>query len=383
MNGVVLWFGLRFWYLAIQKYFEHHDHSPVTYVDFLKLSLVLIIWIKIWITKTIAINKYGQNKIFEKLFILFDIGLIMYMSNSINAEWEITFKSFNIALSVIYFSFSFQNIYYWTRNKNLNQHKLTFVINSFYFLNIGILVMIFAFLPHHIGIYLIIITIGLSWILPLFWRPWVKNNNQGINLPHLIERLNLITIIFFGEMLIVLSYYFKDLDWKGVLGMFFVGSLLIYYIHYFEKLIDQHSNVKRWYIMVLVHVIIYLSLTLDYEFNLHHTISNWPIWIICFAVLFIYVVMMNILIITFPKQSAQKRKISIGVVPIIIFILVCTLGTIYDKHLNEQTRFIIVMLSFVLVHIDLNVYTFVTKIRKKANPFGLAFFHFSLWYSFF
>ncbi|TNK91474.1 hypothetical protein C4M98_01010 [Mycoplasmopsis pullorum] len=202
--------------------------------------------------------------------------------------------------------------------------------------------MIFAFLPYHIGIYLIIIRIGLSWILPLFWRPWVKNNNQGINLPHLIERLNLLTIIFFDEMLIVLSYYFKDLDWKGVLGMFFVGSLFIYYIHYFEKLIDHHSDVKRWYIMVLVHVIIYLSLTLltlDYEFNLHHTISNRAIWIICFAVLFIYVVMMNILRITFPKQSAQKHKISIGVVPIIIFILVCTLGDNLRKTFKRTNTF--------------------------------------------
>ncbi|VEU70931.1 low temperature requirement protein A [Mycoplasmopsis glycophila] len=312
--------------LAISRFvniFEHDDHSKIIFQDFLKFGLVLISLINVWVTKTIFINRYGRDTFVEKLFMLIDMAIIMYISYSINNNWEESFKKFNLAFSFIVFSFVAQFLYFLLRNKEVCEYRYAFYIYISFFFSIGVALAVISQLSYRIGIYFAIVILILTWLVPHFIRFAVKE--KPINLPHAIERLNLLTIIFFGEMLIVLSHYFEHLDWKGILAILFSGSIFLYYTLFFDNMIDHHKGNKRVYWLFFIHYFIFISislLSLDFEFSIQNQLSLTLIWIICYIALFMYVLSLFLILYLFGKEQYRFNLIHI------IFTL-CIIGLVF------------------------------------------------------
>ncbi|QIW62173.1 low temperature requirement protein A [Mycoplasmopsis gallinacea] len=302
--------------LAISRFvniFEHDDHSKIVFQDFLKFGLVLISLINVWVTKTIFINRYGRDTFVEKLFMLIDMAIIMYISYSINNNWEESFTRFNLAFSFIVFSFVAQFIYFLFANKEVCEYRKAFYIHISFFSVIGIAIVSISQLSYSIGIYPAIVILIITWLVPHFIRFIVKE--KPINSPHAIERLNLLTIIFFGEMLIVLSHYFEHLDWKGILAILFCGSLFLYYTLFFDNMIDHHKGNKRVYWLFFIHYLIFIALSLlslDFEFSIHNQLSSTLIWVICYIALIIYVLCLFVILYLFGKPKYRFNLIYIG-----------------------------------------------------------------------
>ena len=85
-----------------------------------------------------------------------------------------------------------------------------------------------ALLPIYVGVYIFIASILLTFIVPIFLI--TKDEHFQVNLPHLIERVSLLVIITFGEMVMGLVSFFT-------IENFSIYSVLKFHYHAFSVLV--------------------------------------------------------------------------------------------------------------------------------------------------
>ena len=78
-----------------------------------------------------------------------------------------------------------------------------------------------------------------------------KDEHFQVNLPHLIERVSLLVIITFGEMVVGLGSFFtiEDFSIYSVLNFVIMVSLFLFYFGEFDHAIDEGSNQKGLFII--------------------------------------------------------------------------------------------------------------------------------------
>ena len=76
--------------------------------------------------------------------------------------------------------------------------------------------------------------------MPIFME--MRGDKFISNLPHLIERLSLLVIITFGEMVMGLAQFFttEDFSINSVLLFIIMASLFLFYFGEFDHAIDEH-----------------------------------------------------------------------------------------------------------------------------------------------
>lgn len=349
--------------LAISKFanvFHEPEDHDLSFIDFSKFIVVIVILLNLWMTKTIFVNKFGKDKLIEKLFTLVDMGLVMYLAFSINSDWSATFFRFNVIFSMLNFNMALQYFYVYFLDKDATEWKKSILINAITFAVLGSSILGAAFIGYEIGLYFILSLAAIFIVLPTVYRYTIKQKN--VNLPHLIERLNLLVIIFFGELLITLGKFFKDFDWKGMSGIFYTGSLFLYYILHFEKMADHHKETKKWNILIFTHYFIFIALslkTLSLEFILENEISYLMNWIIQYITLVIIIAMLFINIIVIGKIK-YKYGIWFFLLEIAIASLGFGLGFLNINSINQN--FLIASIQITALLSSLLIYL---KIKDK------------------
>lgn len=240
----------------------HHLHhgiiKPVTYLQF---AVVLVVLINIWIYQTIYNNRFGSDSLKDKLFLFFDMFLILFLSNAITDHWSTTFVPFNITLGILTLSIFVQ---YLTK---LSDDSITIgdkkTIYSFMLvLGLTATTLFTAVLfPYHIGIIIVMIAVIIIWLLPVFLLKHMADS--PVNFPHLVERISLLVIITFGEMIIGISPYFL-MDQFGLSSIFIfiiVVALFMYYITQFDSIINHHISNSTGGGIGYMHFLIFLSLS--------------------------------------------------------------------------------------------------------------------------
>ena len=93
--------------------------------------------------------------------------------------------------------------------------------------------------PTHIGQWVALGGFGLGWILPTF----VSHKQPAVNFPHLLERLNGLVIIFFGETVIDIAPYFHVAKFEiGALPVIVIlFAMFTVYVMQFSYFIDEHK----------------------------------------------------------------------------------------------------------------------------------------------
>ena len=93
--------------------------------------------------------------------------------------------------------------------------------------------------PAHIGQWVALGGFGLGWILPTF----VSHKQPAVNFPHLLERLNGLVIIFFGETVIDIAPYFHVAKFEiGALPVIVIlFAMFTVYVMQFSYFIDEHK----------------------------------------------------------------------------------------------------------------------------------------------
>ena len=228
----------------------HPLHSGVVAWDsLLDFFISVMVIINSWMIQTIYTNRYGTNSLFNMVIMFINMGLMLFMSNMIGYNWQQWFYYTCWAVGTLTLTLFFQYLVEFFRKSTDNTDRES--IKGFLWLTgLGSLgVYLAALFPIYVGVYIFIASILLTFIVPIFLI--TKDEHFQVNLPHLIERVSLLVIITFGEMVVGLASFFtiEDFSIYSVLNFVIMVSLFLFYFGEFDHAIDEGSNQKGLFII--------------------------------------------------------------------------------------------------------------------------------------
>ena len=202
-----------------------------------------------WMIQTIYTNRYGTNSLFNMVIMFINMGLMLFISNMIGYNWQQWFYYTCWAVGTLTLTLFFQYLVEFFRKSTDNTDRES--IKGFLWLtglqSLG--VYLAALFPIYVGVYIFIASILLTFIVPIFVI--TKDEHFQVDLPHLIERVSLLVIITFGEMVVGLASFFtiEDFSIYSVLNFVIMVSLFLFYFGEFDHAIDEGSNQKGVFII--------------------------------------------------------------------------------------------------------------------------------------
>ena len=240
----------------------HPIHNGVFAWDsLLDFFISVMVIINSWMIQTIYTNRYGTNSLFNMVIMFINMGLMLFMSNMIGYNWQQWFYYTCWAVGTLTLTLFFQYLVEFFRESTDNTDRES--IKGFLWLtglqSLG--VYLAALFPIYVGVYIFIASILLTFIVPIFLI--TKDEHFQVNLPHLIERVSLLVIITFGEMVVGLVSFFtiEDFSIYSVLNFVIMVSLFLFYFGEFDHAIDEGSNQKGVFI-IYSHYPIFIGLML-------------------------------------------------------------------------------------------------------------------------
>ena len=188
-----------------------------------------------------------------------NMGLLLFISNMIGHDWQLYFHSFCWAVGTLTFTLFFQYLVeYYRKSTDASNRKS---IKGFLWMT-GLRtfgVYLAALLPINFGIYAFVLSILLTFIMPIIMTR--KAKHFQINLPHLIERIALLVIITFGEMIMGLSNFYTPENFSIYSVFYFIImlSLFLFYFGQFDHAIDEASDQKGIF-LIYSHYPIFIGL---------------------------------------------------------------------------------------------------------------------------
>lgn len=240
----------------------HPLHSGVVAWDsLLDFFISVMVIINSWMIQTIYTNRYGTNSLFNMVIMFINMGLMLFMSNMIGYNWQQWFYYTCWAVGTLTLTLFFQYLVEFFRKSTDNTDRES--IKGFLWLTgLGSLgVYLAALFPIYVGVYIFIASILLTFIAPIFLI--TKDEHFQVNLPHLIERVSLLVIITFGEMVVGLASFFtvENFSIYSVLNFVIMLSLFLFYFGEFDHAIDEGSSQKGLFV-IYSHYPIFIGLML-------------------------------------------------------------------------------------------------------------------------
>ena len=238
----------------------HPLHSGVVAWDsLLDFFISVMVIINSWMIQTIYTNRYGTNSLFNMVIMFINMGLMLFISNMIGYNWQQWYYYTCWAVGALTLTLFFQYLVQFFRGSTDNADRES--IKGFLWLtglqSLG--VYLAALFPIHVGVYVFIASILLTFIVPIFLI--TKDEHFQVNLPHLIERVSLLVIIMFGEMITELANFFtiENFSIYSVLYFIIMISLFLFYFGQFDHAIDEKSNQKGLF-LIYSHYPIFIGL---------------------------------------------------------------------------------------------------------------------------
>ena len=240
----------------------HPLHSGVVAWDsLLDFFISVMVIINSWMIQTIYTNRYGTNSLFNMVIMFINMGLMLFMSNMIGYNWQQWFYYTCWAVGTLTLTLFFQYLVEFFRKSTDNTDRES--IKGFLWLTgLGSLgVYLAALFPIYVGVYIFIASFLLTFIVPIFLI--TKDEHFQVNLPHLIERVSLLVIITFGEMVVGLASFFtvENFSIYSVLNFVIMLSLFLFYFGEFDHAIDEGSSQKGLFV-IYSHYPIFIGLML-------------------------------------------------------------------------------------------------------------------------
>ncbi|MBF1721903.1 low temperature requirement protein A [Streptococcus sp.] len=237
------------------------NSGVVAWDSLLDFFISVMVIINSWMIQTIYTNRYGTNSLFNMVIMFINMGLMLFMSNMIGYNWQQWFYYTCWAVGTLTLTLFFQYLVEFFRKSTDNTDRES--IKGFLWLTgLGSLgVYLAALFPIYVGVYIFIASILLTFIVPIFLI--TKDEHFQVNLPHLIERVSLLVIITFGEMVVGLASFFtvENFSIYSVLNFVIMLSLFLFYFGEFDHAIDEGSSQKGLFV-IYSHYPIFIGLML-------------------------------------------------------------------------------------------------------------------------
>ena len=225
--------------------------------------VVFVCFINVWNVQTVYMNRYGKHNLLHIMIMtVFQMPSLVFMAANVSSDMEESWTAFTLALLWIAVIQFLQYTYAYSQNKHSEYNrKLIRDFQKLLFVRIiGIIVSLF--LP---GTSRILLT-GFGFILSILGTSFFRKDmaKVPINLPHLIERLTLLTIITLGEMLVAAADFFEIEKFSiySVLILFQVVALFLFYIAEFDHAIEENLPCQSGAELIYNHYFVWFGLNL-------------------------------------------------------------------------------------------------------------------------
>ena len=308
VENIELFYDLIFVY-AISKVsgLIHHSHhgivEPWAFINFVLASLVIL---QEWLYLTNYLNRFGTFNFREIITMCINMTAAVYLSNSLLTDWIQAYYPFTISMLIMSLSVAF--LYHCqARKKEFGEKESINARNIL--LIVGSLLIISLFVNFYIGSFILIITNLLGIFLPIIYK--TKFNNNITNFGHLKERFELLTILFFGEMIVSITQYFdiKHFTIYPFIALITIFSLFGTYTLVINKMIN-HNQTTRGLTLMYSHFFLLISLgILTSAWNLAGQETN-KTFLILFYILGYIGFLLNIICKwnLFRKEKSFKQK---------------------------------------------------------------------------
>ena len=241
----------------------HHLHDGIlTWNSLLDFLMSLLVLVNSWMIQTVYTNRYGKNSLFNMVIMFINMGLLLLISNMIGHDWQLYFHSFCWAVGTLTLTLFFQYLVEYHRKPTVPSNQTSFKSTRWLLWMTGLRtlgVYLAALLPINVGIYIFILSILLTFIMPITMTR--KSKHFQVNLPHLIERISLLVIITFGEMIMGLANFFtiENFSIYSLLYFMIMLSLFLFYFGQFDHAIDEASD-QNGIFLIYSHYPIFIGL---------------------------------------------------------------------------------------------------------------------------
>ena len=221
--------------------------------------MTLLVLVNSWMIQTVYTNRYGKNSLFNMTVMFVNMAMLLLISNMITNDWQSYFHTFCWTVGTLTLTLFLQYLVEYFRKSTTPANRNS--IKGFLWMTglRTLAVYIAALLPIHVGIYVYMLGILLTFVMPITLTRHARSFQ--INLPHLIERISLLVIITFSEMIMGLADFFtlENFSIHSILYFIIMGNLFMNYFGQFDHAIDEEGKNKGIF-LIYSHYPIFIGL---------------------------------------------------------------------------------------------------------------------------
>ncbi len=349
----------------------HHLHNGIlTWNSLLDFFMSVLLLINVWMIQTVYTNRYGKNSLFNMLIMFINMGLLLFISNLIKDDWQQYFHYVCLAIGTLTLTLFFQYLVEFFKKSTDNVHRES--IKGFLWITglRSLEIYLAALLPIYIGVYILYVSILLTFITPI--TSISKDDHFQIVLPHLIERISLLVIITFGEMIMGLVNFFtiENFSIYSVLYFIIMLSLFLFYFVQFDHAIDEESNQKGLF-LIYSHYPIFIGLlmmTVSMSFLLN------PETNLLFATSFFYIgigLFQAAILANGPYNKHYLRySKSYYCVQATLYLAALILSLIFASNPIIVVSITTILALAIAIH---SIYFYMTQTKKHSTPYWELF----------
>ena len=326
---IELFYDLIFVY-AISKMtgiIHHLHHGEIGIINFLQYLAVCFIVLQIWLYQTNYINRYGKHSTIENTLLYINMFATVFMTRNINTDWSVTYKSFNIASIIMCIAVIAQFALQLNKEKEAKNEISGFIST----LTVEvIMIFIGLLLGYKTGLWIVLSGAAMGILLPLV----ITKKHLSVertNFPHLVERMGLIVMITFGEMIINIVPLF-DINLFGITPIFvfsFAVILFTTYVIQMDKMLE-HKQFNQGLVLIYSHFWIVISLgiiTISLGFlNEEHVNKNFHLLFILSGLVIFYLSLFINSVYNKEKYKITAKDITGYTVSLLIGALIMFIG---------------------------------------------------------
>ena len=277
--------------------------SHTTVINYIANSLIFI---QIWYSTTVYINRYGRNRLRDNLLLIANMFLLYIMGATTSHGWDVNYTAFAVSWALILGNLAV-NYLLELKSSELcyRKHIIQNVILHF---GQAVLLLLTIPLQRTTGYAAGAWTMVLGFIITPFLM------KIPVDFGHLTERVMLYVVFTFGEMIVIISQYFSDgfnLEtlYYSLMSFVIVAGLFYSYGFVYDHLLDREGERVGTAYMIL-HIFLILSLcfiTTSLEFLRKSEVRDFPKTIMMLGSLLLYY---GCLAMTeyWAKRRFRKRK---------------------------------------------------------------------------
>ena len=261
--------------------------------SFTRYLVFCLIILQGWLYLTNYVNRYGKWRLYDYFLIPINMIAVLYMSNTISANWLNMTFAFNISMIVM---LSCVALLYFIQIKT-KQPQLSAAKNSLKILAVLCFLYIVStivslFWSSEIAVYIDLLAILAGAFLPFIIKG--KFDKKIINFPHLMERFELLTIVSFGDAIVTITGFFDVSKFTLLPSAVFILVLSLFscYVMQIHMLID-HNKEHRALRLMFTHYFIVIAinmLTISFKFLIVNNSDHLFIALHTFAALIMFFV---------------------------------------------------------------------------------------------